>query len=272
MESTVMDDFRATAKLPVFSIFFRALLLPATHFRLLLIYSTPVVLCTVIAYFVRRVIQPPDISDTAFIAALMVLLILNLSLPLVMISFHRIFLLPKKTASQVKVFRWTMTEMRFVFWWVLIGIAVVIVMVPYTIYMLPLLVKVWPPAEGSLYILWLQKNCIYIPFMYLSARFILMFPAIAINAGSCSPVMAWRLSKGNGWRLMVLIWLLPMVTERLEIALLDFTGPVAEVLKSSVWGMCGVIEVGLLSLSFAWLRDNCSPEKEQTAVDVQEQT
>ena len=123
----------------------------------------------------------------------------------------------------------------------------------------------------NLYLLWLQNYLIFLPFIYLLSRFALMFPAIAINAGNRSPAIAWRLSQGNGWRLLILIGLLPALTDLMNIALQEFSGLAVQALQVVVWAICGVLEVAILSLSYAWLRDNTSPEADQAAVDTQEQ-
>ncbi|WP_315983484.1 hypothetical protein [Aliamphritea spongicola] len=133
---------------------------------------------------------------------------------------------------------------------------------------LPVMTGVWNPLSGNLYVLWLQTYLIYLPFIYLFVRCVLIFPAIAIDAEERGPVMAWRLSKGNGWRLVFLIALLPMLTDLLGIALLDYAGAVAEALQIVVWAVCGVIEVGLISLSYAWLRDNNSTAEDEVLHDI----
>ena len=137
-----MDDFRATAKLPVFNILIRAFLLTVRHFSMLLLYGTPAILCLVIAQFVTPVLLTAGVTQPPFVLLLAGFLVVNLSIPLVMVSYHRIFLLDVKEASQTKVFRWTMTETRFVFWWVLICSAVMVAIIPWTMLAFPAMAKV----------------------------------------------------------------------------------------------------------------------------------
>lgn len=266
-----MDDFRATAKLPVFNILIRAFSLSVRQFSMLLLYGMPAILCLVIAQIVTSVLLTAGVTQPPFFLLVAGFLVVNLSIPLVMVSYHRIFLLDAKEVSQTRVFRWTMTETRFVLWWVLICSVAIVAIIPWAMLMLPALAKVLGPAMDNLYFLWLQTYLMFLPFIYLLTRFALMFPAIAINAENRSPVIAWRLSRGNGWRLLILIGLLPALTDLMNIALQDFSGLAVQVLQVVVWTVCGVLEVAILSLSYAWLRDNCSPESGQIAVDTQNQ-
>lgn len=122
------------------------------------------------------------------------------------VACHRLVLLDSRPLRRVPPPSWTRREGRFflfvlglwivylVVWWVVMAVAA----------------NVWPRVSGdmstaSLKVIELAGK---LPALYVIARLSLVFPATAIDRNA-SLRWAWRLSRGNGWRLVVVVTVLP---------------------------------------------------------------
>jgi hypothetical protein len=95
---------------------------------------------------------------------------------------------------------------------------------------------------------------LYIAF--ITARLMLVFPAVAAGQKEISIHWAWNLASGNGWRLALLVWLLPVLlnisacwlVNRVDLPnlILNYTVLLIQVL-------CFSLTVGSLTHSYVWL-------------------
>lgn len=110
------------------------------------------------------------------------------------------------------------------------------------------------------------------PFYYLFGRWVLVFPAIAIDQ---EPKLgwSWKQTKGNGWRMFILVGLLPMTVGYLWW-LLSFIGipefPVVEFfLGSFALFLFTPVEVAVISIAFReltkWTPSESHPEEASVA-------
>jgi len=117
-------------------------------------------------------------------------------------------------------------------------------------------------VTGLLFNVWLL-----LPFYYLFGRWILVFPAIAIDQ---EPNLgwSWKQTKGNGWRMCILMGFLPMTVGNLWY-LLPFIGlsefPVLSgFLTSFALFSLTPIEVAVISIAFReltnWIPTSPSPQ------------
>lgn len=93
-----------------------------------------------------------------------------------------------------------------------------------------------------------------LPAWYLFARLALMLPSIAIETRLRIP-QAWQLSSGNGWRLIVLIVLLPWLMRLLEWGIAtELPGKAASTIAySALYAVLLPLEIALLSVSYRHL-------------------
>jgi len=92
-----------------------------------------------------------------------------------------------------------------------------------------------------------------LPLYYLVSRWSLVFPSSAIGMRRMSLRWSWQLSAGNGWRLTLLIGL-PPVASGLLFSLLPTSDSIfLAMLVAVAWPIVIAIEIGLLSLSYAYL-------------------
>ncbi len=124
---------------------------------------------------------------------------------LLAVNVHRLIL---KANNQVFLYPWTWRETRFMGWLMLIyfyfgllfmlGVAVIALPSGYVLYKN----GVWTDE-----LLW---ALVTLPGGYLVVRLSLLLPATALDRRH-RMTWAWKLTQGNGWRLLALLWLLPML-------------------------------------------------------------
>ncbi|MGH8669065.1 MAG: hypothetical protein ACREUN_09835 [Burkholderiales bacterium] len=147
------------------------------------------------------------ITQVPWYAALMTNVLYGLFFTLFAVTCHRLVLLDPESVAREPRLRWTRRETRF-FLWVVAGWLVILAL------MLPLLtvvLGVWATASGSpgdgpewVY------GVAQLPLLYLLGRLCILFPATAVDRDPPADLRwAWRLTSGNGWRLLVIVGLLP---------------------------------------------------------------
>jgi hypothetical protein len=94
----------------------------------------------------------------------------------------------------------------------------------------------------------------WLPGSYFFARLAFMLPSIAVDA-RVRLTEAWHLSSANGWRLTLLIVLIPWLMRLLEWAttalIADYTGRTIAI--STLYGLFLPLEIALLSVSYRHL-------------------
>lgn len=92
----------------------------------------------------------------------------------------------------------------------------------------------------------------FLPAAYLLARFVVLLPAIAIDRKQ-SIKWAWRLTRGHGWRLMLILWGLPTILiSVLSVSASDFwfDNPAGSLGLNLIFGFATALGVSLLSVAF----------------------
>ena len=107
------------------------------------------------------------------------------------------------------------------------------------------------PMYADLAVNW----AILIPMQYLVSRVALRLPAAALQH-QFSIAQAWALSKGNGWRITVILLVGPAISElvhQVSFPLWEIAGPVASGLRFVTSLAVGVISIGALSFAYRFL-------------------
>lgn len=165
------------------------------------------------------------------------------------ITCHRIALLGAGSVSPWGLFRWSMRETRFLLWafllYTLIGSLVVL-----SFSLLPNRLLSSLELPGVAY---LMPFLAALPALYLLARLSLIFPALAVE-DEIRVNGVWWLSRGNGWRLLVVVGILPITTSWLVSWLVPVDGTFIGVSLLTFLSMVVVIlEVYALSVSYKLL-------------------
>lgn len=176
------------------------------------------------------------------------------------VACHRIVLLGEDSLFNRWGLYWTAREMRFIGWSILVGLLLFLVlMLTFPI--------VWAVVElaaaADMPIEWLGEGAaevlgwaIYAPTAYLMSRICLVLPATAVDQ---RPRLgdAWRLSRGNGWRLAIALavpglllggfaYILGLIVDAPDnIALL--------IAVATLYGLLGAVGVTVISVAFRTL-------------------
>ncbi len=243
--------------IPVLTIIREAIVIPwhkrATMFWALLPISVVLIAANMIGPLVQE--------ELGWIATLIRIAILWLAGALFAIACHRLILLGSESVPKYGLASWTPRETRFVGWSLLVlGFAAFIgfiVSIPVSILTMSLLVKSQTPPEP-----WIMSACgilAWIPGFYLFARLSILLPATAVDERP-SVVWARKLTKGNGWRLFLIVILFPVFLT-LGSAILGFLlghSMITNLLISAAGCVLGVIQVAALSLSYRHLTGGSS--------------
>ena len=98
---------------------------------------------------------------------------------------------------------------------------------------------------------------------YVASRGSLVLPSSAIGIHGKSFGWSWRLSSGNGWRLTLLLSFLPSIMYGIFSLLPIYGSLFFALFYGTLWLAIGVVEIGLLSLSYRFLVSNLEKERSQ---------
>lgn len=171
------------------------------------------------------------------------------------VTCHRLVLLAPRRLGGIPAPSWSARESRFLFWVVTLWLIYLVV------WWLGLLVagNVWP-RDGDLRG-WFEviEFVASLPALYLVARLSLVFPATAIDRGA-SLKWAWRTSRGNGWRLVVVVMVLPWLVSRLVGLLYREQATAVEIVLLTVLGTAlFALEIAALSIAYRELARDDQP-------------
>ena len=161
------------------------------------------------------------------------------------IGCHRTFLLNSESISNTKTLRFSGREIRFIGWLILITFCLLLIMFP-SVFLLPI-------AEGSVSGALVLQITLQIFQWYIFSRLSLVLPATAIDERNFTISSSWDASSGNGWRLTLLVALLPFTIYLLLSFLPEYDSIFYYLITWFVWIIISVIEIGLLSLSYSYL-------------------
>lgn len=156
---------------------------------------------------------------------------------------HRLVLLDPQAVAREWRPRWSWRETRFFMWvagfW-LFGIAGMVVL-------LIMVVNAWGAIAGhdSIELKWLEQ-AVRVALLYFLGRLCVMFPATAVEQHPAPDVSwAWQLTRGNGWRLMIVVGALPWLFSLLIGAVYRSEATVLE------WVLVGLLGLALLAVEIA---------------------
>ena len=160
---------------------------------------------------------------------------------------HRLVLLaPPRRLGALALPAWSRRESRFLFWLVTLWLAYMATV--WAVLMLFASALSWSRELEA----WFDQVQLAakVPALYVVARLSLVFPATAIDR-VVDWKWAWRASRGNGWRLMVVVTVLPWVVSQLVGFLYRDEPSAAEVVLITVLGTAlFALEIAALSIAY----------------------
>jgi len=177
---------------------------------------------------------------------------------------HRLVLIDSEARAVDPWPRWSWRELRFFYW--LTGVWLIAMVPSWFALLIAANVISWrhSPAEFSVWMDW----SIYvskIPALYVFARLSPILPAAAIDR-TVDLKSAWRLTKKNGWRLALVVGVLPWAISQLLGLLYRGEATALETIVLTTLGIALLsVEIAALSLSYRELTDEGDPLREYSA-------
>ncbi len=164
------------------------------------------------------------------------------------VTCHRLVLLDAASIASRPVPRWSWRETRFFYWlvgiWLICWGAGIAAM---TLILNLAIMPMGPPSDG-----WFSKAqyLVSVPAYYLFARLCPVFPAVAIDR-RVDLKWAWKLTQGNGWRLFLVVAVLPWLISAATGLLYRGNATALEtVILTFLGSALFAVEIAALSLSY----------------------
>ena len=245
-------------KLPIKATFIQAASLPMRQYRAFIKVGAPLIIAGTILMVFSHFYSISEEESVGFLVVFILLwIIFILSLLMSIVGVHRIIILGYETIQDNKLLNWTGNELEYGTWWVLLGILIGIIYLPF-LWLIFAIDEATVNQDTLFY-----SAIVYvigIPAYYVMSRWSMVLPACAVGMHAKTPAWSWRISTGNGWRLTLLVGLPPITTEILLNLYPDSESLFFSLLSGATWLILGVIEIGLLSLSYSFLANSSGAE------------
>ena len=262
--------------LPITATFLEALSFPYKHYRMLLKVGLPLIitggLLLTLNYFFPNIAGIDWFSltlshffsntewDAIQVFSIVMDILFLLSLVMAIVGCHRIFLLESNIVEESNLFTWTGNEIKYIGWLIFIGLCTFLVSIPFTFILIPFMLSSYEIFFENQFVVFAVIALFNIPIYYIASRWSLVLPSSAIGIHGKSLTWSWELSSNNGWRLTLLIGFLPFIIDIIFSLLPTYDSILFNLLQEALWLIVGVIEIGLLSLSYNFLVNNESSD------------
>jgi len=168
------------------------------------------------------------------------------------ITCHRLALMGDQGVPDYGLRTWTQREWRYLGWAIVlitIGVFFFFVINSLVVSIVTRLIKAGVKIETiQPFESFVLLACT--PILYLFSRFSVLYPAISLDQ-SVSAASAWRLTAHNGWRMAMVVCLLPWVLSFLLSYLLRENATHVETIIHKLLGLI-LLAVGIVALSFSY--------------------
>ena len=247
-----MEEDTNNFKLPVLHIIRDAVLTPLKAWRRLSLALS----VSGLTMILLRIAEPASTLEESVLLSLLYTAIHGCVFILFAITCHRYILLGDNGIAKFGIIEWRWREWRYVGWAIVAYFYLFVVIL--LAGMLAVTLSEILPWSGGAYYYGVISFISVLPGMYVFARLSLVFPATALDR-NVTWDWVWDLTQGNGWRLVFVIGLFPLLLSILPALLvgihflLDFMLIIVSIVLLAV-------EVTALSLSFKYLVKNVSTE------------
>lgn len=242
------------------AIFLEVISLSKKHFKALIKVTLPLVIVYTISIF--RVRIPSDENGEPLFTLLNVSVFLVIwalfiiIFPMAVVGVHRIFLLKTIESKKLGLFNWTGNEFEYGSRWGAIALAssfMAFLYLELSVYpIFSLLIDNSTVDEGN-FLTTISTLLAEVLMFYWIARWSLILPSSAIGLHEVDFQWAWQISKGNSWRLMILVSVIPFLLNHLLSLRSEYDSMVYSFLFGVIGLVAGVVQIGILSLSYAHL-------------------
>jgi hypothetical protein len=187
-------------------------------------------------------------------------------LVLFVVNCHRVVLLNSQHTNEWAVPKWSWRETRFLGWTACIWIIAVVCGMVVSIIVLTIIGNIMPRFLGpenlkSSTLTLISGYFVKIIYIYIFARLCLMFPSIAVDK-ILSFQQAIKLSRGNGWRLAIVVSVIPLAIQIITNMVYRDDGSAWEyMLWLTITSALLTVEITALSLSYRELVEHDETNK-----------
>jgi hypothetical protein len=168
------------------------------------------------------------------------------------ITCHRLVLLDPPSVAPSWVPRWSRRETRFFLWLLALGLISTSVILASATVLSTLILNLRDLPTGEprdTWFVWILTAA-NVPALYLFARLCLVFPATAVDR-KVNLQWAWALSANNGWRLFLIVAVLPwIIAQCVKLLYRSDAGAIETVVLTFLGYALMAVEVAALSLSY----------------------
>jgi len=236
-------------KLPVKKIITQAFIMPWVFKRAILSkLFIPIFLLVLLEYVSHGKFE--ELNDINYLLILFGILIYVFFA----VNCHRIILLGSDFVPPYGLRMWTMRDTKFLTWMAVTILGIGLVM--FVILRLPLILINVSQYSFSPYLIILFYSFVFPLVVYILSRLSLIFPSTAIDEMK-NIKWAWNITRGNGWRLALIVVALPMLTGFIGDLIEDAIDSSA--MLDSIFYLVAllvlIVEISALSLAYKEIRN-----------------
>jgi hypothetical protein len=185
---------------------------------------------------------------------------------LFVVSCHRVVLLNSQRTDEWAMPKWSWRESRFLGWSAFIWVIGAACAVAGSIIVFTIIGNVtpqflWPENLKSSTWTLISQYSMKLIYVYIFARLCLMLPSIAVDK-SLSFQRAIKLSRGNGWRLAVVVSMTPLAIQIIaKIVYREDASAWEYMLWLTITSALLTVEIAALSLSYRELVEHAAADK-----------
>jgi hypothetical protein len=247
-------------KLPIKKIFLTAISFTGIYHRPLIKIGWPLLLTGAILIMIQHLTIGGDDSNIDLIIGVITAIAFAVTLVMAIVGCHRLFIFGPKEEGEYKLLEWTGNEIKYVGWWLIIGFVAGLIGISFSLMLVPFMQNGFEGFMDNQLLVYAAITFINILFYYLFSRWSLVLPASATDNHGKTLSWSWNLSENNGWRLMILIGLLPFTTDLLFSLLPEDQPIIVDLITGFFWVVIGIFEVCLLSLSYSFIQSHQSDD------------
>lgn len=165
------------------------------------------------------------------------------------VTCHRIIILGSESVPSFGLRKWSMRETRFTAW--AVGMMLLIISLFYIIFSYSPYLLFLTEFEHGDYLIYLLYILVIPTVIYIISRLGIIFPATAVDEMQTIK-WAWQITRGNGWRLVIVFTALPLLSGSVQAILIESidTSIMSNIILSLLGYLVLVIEIAVLSLTY----------------------
>lgn len=161
------------------------------------------------------------------------------------VRVHRLVLGAESSAQELVL--WTGRETRFLGWLLVVYCYVVLIFALPALLVGAVGVMARMPQDGGWWMA-LVAFLAPLPAAYLFVRLSILLPATAVDQRR-TIAWAWALTEGNGWRLVIVLWLVPMLLST-PMSVLEVSSLLGWLARDLLVAVLTSFEIAILSVAF----------------------